>query len=306
MTDWTDGAWRTSVLAWLRRELDLLGDEALVAPEQFHVRPWSTVFRVTTRRRTAYLKAVPLQLAHEVRLTQWLSVRFPDRVAQVLAADDARGLLLLQDGGKRLRDIGTDLRGWCRVAGDYADLQLLAEPGVSELLALGVPDRRVALLPGALSRVLLAAEQDLVARYAAVCDALSDVGLPDTIQMDDLHDGNVLLNGDRPRFFDWGDASIAHPFSSLGMLLETAAERLGLTVDGPEVARIRDTYLERFSSLAPMIALSDAAALATQVVPTVRILAWQLAHAGTAPIDQGSQWGETLDELIEQQRAALA
>lgn len=306
MTDWTDDAWRTSVLAWLRHELDRLGDEAIAAPGQFHVRPWSTIFRVTTRRGTAYLKAVPLQLAHEVRLTQWLSARFPDRVAQVLAADDARGLLLLQDGGMRLRDVGTDLLGWCRVAGDYADLQLLAERGVSELLALGVPDRRVARLPGALSGVLPAADRDLVARHAALCAALSDVGLPDTIQMDDLHDGNVLLDGGRPRFFDWGDASIAHPFFSLGMLLGTAAERLGFPVDGPEVAVIRDTYLERFSGLAPMSALRDAAALATRVVPTVRILAWQLAFEGTAPADQGGQWGDTLEELVEQQRAALA
>lgn len=306
MTDWNDDAWRTSVLAWLRRELDRLGDEAIAAPDQFHVRPWSTIFRVSTRRGTVYLKAVPLQLAHEVRLTQWLSARLPGRVAHVLAADDARGLLLLQDGGVRLRDVGTDLRGWCRVAGDYAHLQLLAQPGVSELLVLGVPDRRVAKLPGALSGALPTAERDLVARYAAVCAALADVGLPDTIQMDDLHDGNVLLEGDQPRFFDWGDASIAHPFFSLGMLLGTAAERLGFQVDGPEVVRIRDTYLERFSGLAPMSALRVAAALATQVVPTVRILAWQLAHEGTAPADQQGQWGDTLEELVEQQRAALA
>jgi len=304
--DWTDDAWRAGVLAWLRDELHDLGDELTSAPDQFHLRPWSTIWRVATRRGTMYLKAVPVHLAHEVRLTQWLSERFPERVARVLAADPARGLLLLRDGGARLRDVGTDLRGWCRVASEYAALQLLAGPGVAELLAHGVPDRRLALLPGALASALDEREGDLVARYAARCAALSSVGLPDTVQMDDLHDGNVLLDGGRPRFFDWGDASIAQPFFSLPMLLGTAAERLGLSVDGPEVARIRDAYLERFSGLAPLPALRDAAALAAQVVPTVRILAWQLAHLGTTPAEQDGEWGETLAELIEQQRAALA
>ncbi len=306
MTDWTDDAWRASTLEWLRDELHLAGDDAVGEPEQFHVRPWSTVFRVRTRRGTAYLKAVPLKLAHEVRLTQWLSSRFPDRVAQVMAADDSRGLLLLRDGGTRLRNVGTDLAGWCGIVGDYADLQLLAAPGFSELLGLGVPDRRLANLPGALSRVLPATEGDLVARYTALCVALAEIDVPDTIQMDDLHDGNVLVDGARTRFFDWGDASVAHPFFSLRMFLDTAATRLDVPVDGREVARIRDTYLERFSGRAPVSVLRAAALLASRVVPTVRIMSWQLALEGAAPADQGGQWGETLEELVEQQRAALA
>jgi len=305
MADWRDDPWHASTLEWLRGELQLQGDDAVAEPEEFHVRPWSTVFRVRTRRGTAYLKAVPPKLAHEVRLTHWLSSRFPDRVAQVMAAHDARGLMLLRDGGTRLRDVGTDLAGWCRVAGDYADLQLLAAPGIGELLGLGVPDRRVANLPAALSHVLPPTEGDIVARYRALCDALAEIDVPDTIQMDDLHDGNVLLDGGRARFFDWGDASVAHPFFSLRMYLGTAATRLDVPVDGREVARIRDTYLERFSGRAPMSVLHAAAVLASRVVPTVRIMSWQLAVEGAAPADQGSRWGETLDELVEQQRAAL-
>jgi len=304
--DWRDGAWRASTFEWLRGKLQLQGDDAAAEPEEFHVRPWSTVFRVTTRRGTAYLKAVPPMLAHEIRLTRWLSSRFPDRVAQVVAADDSRGLMLLRDAGTRLREVGTDLAGWCGIAGDYADLQLLAAPGIGDLLGLGVPDRRVANLPAALSRVLPSTEGDTVARYTALCVALAEIDVPDTIQMDDLHDGNVLLDGERARFFDWGDASVAHPFFSLRMYLGTAATRLDVPVDGREVARIRDTYLERFSGHAPMNALRAAAVLASRVVPTVRIMSWQLALEGAAPAAQGTRWGETLEDLVEQQRAALA
>lgn len=40
-------------------------------------------------------------------------------------------------------------------------------------------------------------------------------GVPPTLQHDDLHDANVFVSGNRHRFFDWGDASVAHPFISL-------------------------------------------------------------------------------------------
>lgn len=306
MTLWTDDAWRASALAWMRHELDRVGCEVVGAPDQFHVRPWSTIFRVPTRSGNVYFKAVPLQLAHEVRLTHWLASRFPERVLPVLAADDQRGFMLFPEGGRRLRDIGTDLDIWRRLVIEYAELQLLVEPYVSDLLALGVPDRRLAWLPNALAAVVSAQERDLIARYSVLCDELAAVGLPDTIQMDDLHDGNVFVDGSQLRFFDWGDASVAHPFFSLGMILATAAERLGLSRDALEVRRVRDAYLELFTGFAPISTLRSAAALAARVVPTVRILAWQLAHEKTSADDQTGQWGETLEELIDQQRSAVA
>lgn len=306
MTLWTDDAWRAGALEWMRHELERVGYEVVGAPDQFHVRPWSTVFRVPTRAGNVYFKAVPPRLAHEVRLTGWLASHFPGRVLPVLAVDDQRGFMLFPDGGARLRDVGMDLNIWCRLVVEYAELQLLVEPHVSDLLALGVPDRRLVRLPNALAAILHAGERDLLTRYSALCDELAAVGLPETIQMDDLHDGNVLVDGSRLRVFDWGDASIAHPFFSAGMILATAAERLGLTRDALEVQRLRDAYLEPFTGFAPIGALRSATILAARVVPTVRILAWQLAHEKAATNDQTGEWGETLDELIDQQRAALA
>lgn len=303
---WTDDAWRADALRWMRRELARVGSEVVGTPDQFHVRPWSTIFRVPTRGGAVYFKAVPRQLAHEVRLTQWLARHWPDRVLPVLAADDRRGFMLFPDGGARLRDVRTDPGLWRRTVVEYAELQLVVEPHVSDLLALGVPDRRLARLPDALAAVMPAQERDLVKRYSELCDELAAIRLPDTIQMDDLHDGNVFVDGSRSRFFDWGDASVAQPLFSLGMILATAAERLGLPRDAPEVRRVRDAYLELFTGFAPISALRRAGALAARVLPTVRILAWQLAHEGTSADDQTGQWGETLEELIEQQRSALS
>lgn len=272
-------------------------------PDQFHVRPWSTVVRIPTSRGDVYLKAVPSHLAHEIRLTQWLAARHPERVLAVLAADADRGLMLLPDGGTRLREAASNARGWERLVCEYAELQLLVAPYAAELLALGVPDRRLGSLPAALAGVL---SGSTIARYAAVCADLAAVGLPETIQMDDLHDGNVFADGRRFRVFDWGDASIAHPFVSLGMVLATYARSAGVAPDDAAVGRVRDAYLEPFSHVASLDSLRMAAVLAVRVAPTVRILAWQLAHEGATPEERSGEWGETLDELIEQQLIALA
>ena len=65
MQRWTDRDWRASAVAWGRTELLRLGYGAAGEPDQFHVRPWSTVFRVPTREGNVYLKAVPAGLVHE-------------------------------------------------------------------------------------------------------------------------------------------------------------------------------------------------------------------------------------------------
>lgn len=304
MMRWTDPIWRDAALAWADEQVVRLGHRVTGSPDQFHVRPWSTVIRIPTTDGDTYLKAVPEALAHEIGLTSWLAANFPDRVLPVLAADVSRGLMLLPDGGPRLREAPTDLRGWERLVAEYAELQLLVAPHVDELLALGVPDRRLSRLPDALAAVLPAGDEAVV-RYRELCARLAALGLPETLQMDDLHDGNVFVQGDRRRVFDWGDASISHPFACLEMILATFAETWEVDRDAPAVERVREAYLEPFRALATPGVLRRAAALAGRVVPTVRILAWQLAHHGAPPEEITGAWGETLPELIEAQLAAL-
>ncbi len=304
MRDWTADD-RRAALEWAHAALDRLGRTPVGDAVEFHVRPWSTIFRIPTRAGSAYLKAVPARLRHEVALTEWLARRFPDRVVGVLAADVERGLMLLPEGGTVLRELPFDARRWERLAREYAELELEAAPRVPELLSLGAPDRRLAGLPAALAAVLPPSDQPLVARYAELCGELAAVDLPETIQMDDLHDGNVFVDGDQLRVFDWGDASVAHPFHGLGMLLTMAARRSGLARKDAAILRLRDSYLESFADRASMIDLRRAAELAERVTPTVRIGSWLLGFEGVPPEEQG-RWGETLNDLIEQQRAALS
>ena len=55
--------------------------------------------------------------------------------------------------------------------------------------------------------------RDLVAELASY-------GVPETVQHDDLHDGQVFLATGVHQVLDWGDACVSHPFFTLAVTLE--------------------------------------------------------------------------------------
>jgi hypothetical protein len=161
----------------------------------------------------------------------------------------------------------------------YAELQLAAAPLADELLELGVPDARLSVLPGQLREVLAEPVRGLtpeqrermlaaLPEFEAMCRELAAYGVPETIQHDDLHDGQVFLHDGRYLFFDWGDSCISHPFHSLTVTLRANAARLDLEPGGRELERLRDAYLEPFGDL------HEAADLAYRTGTVTRALAW--------------------------------
>ncbi|MDQ6858625.1 MAG: aminoglycoside phosphotransferase family protein, partial [Chloroflexota bacterium] len=85
-------------------------------------------------------------------------------------------------------------------------------------------------------------------------------GIGPTLDHDDLHDHNVLVDeGGRATIVDWGDASLTHPFLTLAVTLRFAAEAAGHPTDAPEIQRLRDAYLEPWTTLVPARALRRAA-----------------------------------------------
>ena len=93
------------------------------------------------------------------------------------------------------------------------------------LLAAGLPDRRLPTLPGAYD-ALLAQLDDVDPRLpgadaiADLCDRLAAFGIRETVQHDDLHDGQVFLGAGVHQVLDWGDACVSHPFFTLAVTLE--------------------------------------------------------------------------------------
>jgi Phosphotransferase enzyme family len=243
----------------------------------------STVLRVPTADGDLFFKAVAPIHQFEAALTARLAELQPGRVTEVVDIDPERGWFLMRDAGTRLRELletKAGLHHWERVLPEYARLQLEVAPHAGEFLALGTPDERLAVLPE-LFRALLATRpqgltedelrqaHDAAPRFEEMCLELAEDGLAETIQHDDLHDGQVFVRDGRYLVFDWGDSCVSHPLLSLTVLLRPNAWRLGLEPGGPELRRLRDAYLEPFDR-GPEIA--DAAYWAGTIA---RAIAWK-------------------------------
>jgi hypothetical protein len=292
---WVQPAFLTEATAWIRARLAEHDLEPTGELEQPHVRWWSTVLRVPTGDGALWFKANARPHAFEAGLLAILERVHPGHVPELLAHDADSGWLLMRDGGERLRELVQsthDLTHWEALLPEYAELQQTLAPHVPELLGANVPDERLAVLPGHIRALLDDREACMVGRedgltedeyerlralvpdFAHRCELLAAYGIPETIQHDDLHDGNVFVRDGRYLFFDWGDSCISHPFQSLVVAMRALVHRLELPPGGPEIVRLRDAYLEPFARSCSHRDLVAAVELAHYVGTAERSLSW--------------------------------
>ncbi len=263
---WTDPAWQAGAEAWIADRLAEL-ELTLAGPiEQPHVERWSTVLRVPTDVGPVWFKANDGSLRHEAGVVSLLAERKPDRVPPLLAADPERGWMLMADAGRRLREVVTEERSldrWYDVLGVVARIQLSCQELVPQLLELGVPDRRLTTLPDAYDR--LVSTLDVEPRFRAatpyvaeLCDRLAAFGIAETLQHDDLHDGQVFVRDGRNLVMDWGDACVSHPFFTLSVTLEgVIAWGLDDVEHSVDTAPFRDAYLAPYAAAYPDLAPAE-------------------------------------------------
>jgi hypothetical protein len=275
---WTEPVWLAEAAAWIHARVDVTGEI-----EQPHVRWWSTVLRVPSADGDLFFKAVAPVHRFEAALTARLAELQPGRVTEVVDVDPERGWFLMRDAGTRLRELlesPADLHHWERVLPEYARLQLEVAPYADEFLALETPDERLTVLPDLFRELLATRPHGLtedeyrqalhaVPRFEEMCLALAEDGLPETIQHDDLHDGQVFVRDGRYLVFDWGDSCVSHPLLSLTVTLRSTAAAFDLEPGGPELRRLRDAYLEPFGR-GP-----DIADIAYRVGTVARGIAWK-------------------------------
>jgi len=240
---------RTEVEEWIRSHVEPAG-----AIETQQEEPWATVLRVPLSDGVAWFKACAPVQAFEVHLTASLFARWPDRVPEVIASDDARAWLLLADAGTPVSEFGNPPEAWFEALPRYAELQRGEVAHVAEHLQHGMPDLRLAVLSAGYEELLrldLPLEppeidrlREFQRRFAELCDELAAAGVPETVQHDDLHCWNLYVRDGISRVLDWGDSSISHPFASLVVTFRFLEEVTKLTPGDRWFARLRDAYLE--------------------------------------------------------------
>jgi len=313
---WTEPEWLASAHTWIEQAVSRAGSRVIGPIEQPHVRPWSTVLRVPTSDGVYYFKAAPVP-NFEPGLTLALAARDADCMPEVIAADPERGWMLTCDAGTPLRGSihsEDDLHLLDPILPRLAEVQQHWLGQDDALLALGVFDRRVQVLPDMLENLaaqrewlLVGEEQGLsevdyarllgtVPHYREICTRLMAYSIGNSIHYDDMHTNNVFLRVNefgttRLTFSDWGDSAIGHPFCSLLIFIRQLGDAIGLpdeATDTPEglppvLQRVRDVYLEAWQAYAPHTDLIDMFNLAWRVGMVSRALSWQAYIAAWDP-----------------------
>lgn len=299
---WSSARWRELAVGWIDEQLAAAGTTRTGAVEQPRVRPWGTVLVAPTTGGPVWFKAPATQTAFEVGLYEFLHQVAPEHVLAPIATDVARGWMLLPDGGPVLAECATGedlVAAFVDLLPEYAQLQRALAPHVENLLAVGVADMRPAIMPARFDEMLQAVErqvdrhggeaeretyQRLVALreiFAAWCERLAGAPGRPSLDHNDLHPWNVFVRG--RRFYDWGDSVVAHPFSTMLVTLGFLQTHMGASHDDPVILRIRDSYLQAFSDLAPLAELVETMELACRVGKVARVLVWKRALGTLEP-----------------------
>jgi hypothetical protein len=289
--EWLSARWRAEVVGWLDDCLARVGMRRVGEVAQPRVRPWGTVLTAPTTRGPVWVKAPGVETLFEVALYELLERVAPRWILRPIAVDTERGWVVLPDGGSPLGEgLGKAelVAAMVAVLPEYGRLQRELMPHVPSLLSVGVVDMRAPVMPArfdeaaeAVGRYVAGHQEEretyrraLGMREAFVewCEELREATVPASLDHNDLHPWNIFMVGGTPRFYDWGDSVVAHPFASM---------LVGLAMIGDEnaaaVRRARDAYLEAFTDLAPHRELVAELELAVRVSKVARALVWQRA-----------------------------
>lgn len=305
---WGDPAFADELVAWAGEQVG-----PIRAMEQVKLRVWAAVWAVETETHRYYLKQNCELQAFEAALVAELAALVPDRVVPVVAVDAGRGLLLTPDQGQVLGDstADDDLDLWGRVVAAGAALQREVASASASLAGCGLtaipPEEAAAYLARRVDELGALPEGDprrLPADDAAALRAhlpvvrawaeqVAALGLPVTLNHNDLHENNVFRVGEELRFFDFADALLTEPLGALLIPLNMLAGRLEAGPDDPRLRRVADAALEVWSDLAPAAELRAALPAALQLARLGRVESWARCCASMTP-EELAEWGDTV------------
>lgn len=294
---WDQPAWKAEVVSWIKFQLSKLDLNSVSQPETVHARPWSTVLKITTNHGNLFFKAGGPTQKFEPALLGVLNEHWGQHTLPLLGADLTKGWSLLPDGGPTLRQElkgKPDFEAWREILQQYAEMQITAVQWRTELKNARVPERFSEFLMHTYTEILndpeltlvgdgedfLTAEQHkrliaLASTVAEMFQELDSFQIPLSLEHGDLHDANVFAHPDY-KIYDWGDASIAHPFFTLLLPIRRMADKLAISeyADHPELAGLVDTYLKPWERFADKARLLEAWNLAHHLAKFARTINW--------------------------------
>ena len=229
------------------------------------------MFRVESGGARLYFKASPSYFGTEAALTARVAREFPDVSPRVVAADAARGWLLMDDLGDDTLSTAPSARVWRDAMGALARVQLAYagdRAALGELRDMGIERRSPAAALETLrtwiadpdaAGIRLWRERlaESLRRLEPRLDRLDDMrrrldalALPDTLDHGDLDSTNIFVQNARPILMDWSDAAISNPLFTAAMIAPVSRD--------PALA---DAFLSHWTSFAAINDLRQAFAI---------------------------------------------
>lgn len=221
---WQLPGWYSQAYAWIEAELHRREDMVITSIDQFDSWGLTCLLRAQTDQGAFFFKTAPrLPLfADEPRVMAGLAALFPAHIPAPVAIEPNQGWMLLADFGKVLGRSEEVRKGICRV---YGQIQVAAVEHRAHLVNIGCLDRGLEVLTDHADellsdwRIMACLEADEVQRLRnlrphlhRLCQQLDSYNIPETLVHGDWGLGNVAGSVEQPLFFDWTEASIAHPF----------------------------------------------------------------------------------------------
>jgi aminoglycoside phosphotransferase (APT) family kinase protein len=254
------------------------------------VKQWSisTVLRVKTTSSDFYFKVskdLPL-FVNEAAVTARLAGRFPGYVPRPVAIEAEQAWMLFAAFELIQESAPVDVRR--EVFARFGQLQRSSVGMIDDLFNEGCLDRRLAVLEsqieplmddeaalGAMTEEERRRLRGLASRLKELTHRLADLGLPHTLVHGDMHLGNTARVDGNLAFFDWTDASVAHPFIDL--------QSLKWETDEDEKQSILDAYLAGWDEFAGPDELRQALAIAEALTPLHHAVSYQHILANLEP-----------------------
>ncbi len=267
---------------------------------------WLLAVRVDTDKGAYFFKALGSPNRFEAGLLDYLGGHGGNCIPKPLAVNVDLGWTLLADCGEALGSISDwQLRHkWRKEAlVGLAEIQIASANDIDRLIALGVPDRRLPVLPQQFEKLLSQSPQSLglntdehqkalglLPLLHACCETLAQAPFSTGLDHGDLHAENIRIQNGKLWLFDWDSACLTHPFCS--MLLPYDAEHLDDAEDLVRNKPLGDAYLALWAKRIRCSAddLTGSLHAAIWVAHAIRALFWATLSSSGRMDSRVAKW----------------